>query len=140
VISFLRNGIIISDTNGKLLEIKKKAQKIKIYKTLNEVKESKRRLRERSEENVKRIKEQIENGDMVFGTYLLKNITDEILEKLRMYDGDWLYTQKKTNLKFLNGAKHDAFRKIFLEINKPLTKSKLVKCTNSLQNLVEKID
>lgn len=139
IISFLKDGIIIIDSKNKLLEIKKAALKMKIYKSLKYKKESKRRLKERLEENIRRIENQIRLKDYVLGTYLFRNILDEIIEKLRMYDEDWLYTQKKSNLKFLEQNKHDKFKKIFLEVNTPLSKDKLEKHIKSLKYLIKKI-
>ncbi len=140
IISFLRDGIVIIDSQNKLLKIKERVSKIKVYKSLKDMEESKRRLNERLEENIRRIEDQIKTKDYVLGTYLLKNVLDETIEKLRMYEEDWLYSQKKSNLKFLKQNKHKHLRKLFLEINKPLSKNQLERYIKSLENLVEKID
>lgn len=134
VISFLREGIILYDPKGKLSLWTKKAKKLKIFDNATQEKESKRRLKERVEYNARKIKAALNKGDGLLATYLLRGIVDEVVEKQRMYDGDWLYSQKKSAIKFL-GRNKTEISKLF-RLSNPTINPKVIKqCLGILEKL-----
>lgn len=137
VISFLREGIIIYDPQKYLEKWKREARLLKIFKNIKWKKESKRRLRERIYYNIKKIEQAIKKNDLILATYLLRGIIDEIVEKSRMYDEDWLYSQRKSNFKYLlkTGSKNKEIRQLFYLTNNPIDKKNTTKLAQLLENI-----
>lgn len=134
VISFLREGIIIYDPKKYLSTWTHKAKLLKIFKNNKWKNESKRRLRERINYNAKKIELAIKKNDPVLATYLLRGIVDETVEKFRMYDEDWLYSQRKSNIKYLSRAdsKNKKIKRLFYQVNLPLSTKEITKLTQNL--------
>lgn len=142
VISFLREAIIVYDPLGRAAFWIKKARGVKIFASQKAKRESKRRLKERIGENIRRIKAALEKEDTQLATYLLRGTLDEIVEKLRMYDEDWLYSQRKTNLKYLAKSSSDenSLQKLFSEINESLPKERITRLLDSLKSILSSPD
>lgn len=133
VISFLREGVIIYDPKGYLKSYTRKAKLLRIFKNKEWKNESKRRLKERINYNIKKAELAIKNNDQVTATYLLRGIIDETIEKLRMYKGDWLYSQRKSNIRYLRkNLEGKEIWRLFYSANPPLEKNNIKKIIQSL--------
>jgi len=137
VISFLRGGVIIYDPKKYLKTWTHKARLLKIFKNNKWKEESKRRLKERINYNIKKIKLAVEKNDLILATYLLRGIADETIEKLRMYDEDWLYSQRKSNIKYLSktNSKKKGIKQLFYLANDSLGKKEITRLTQILNNI-----
>lgn len=133
----MREGIIIYDPQKNLRVWTKEAKLLKIFKNNEWKNESKRRLWERINCNIKKIELAIKKNDLFTATYLIRGIIDEIVEKLRMYDEDWLYSQRKSNIKYLSraGSKNKEIKQLFYLANNPLGKKEITKLTQILNNI-----
>lgn len=137
IISLLREGVIIYDPEKYLSRWTNKAKLLNIFKNNKWKNESKRRLKERINCNVKKIELAIKKNDLIFATYLLRGILDELIEKLRMYDEDWLYSQRKSNMKYLSRAdsKNREIKQLFYLANDSLSKKEITRITQILNNV-----
>jgi len=135
IISFLKEGIIIYNPKGYLNKWIKRARTMKIFKNKEGKKESRRRLKERVAYNLKKIEAALAKKDTVLATYLLRGIVDEIVEKLRMYNEDWLYSQRKSHIKYLakNRSKNHKIGRIFYSVNSPLGRNTIKKSLDLLK-------